>query len=130
MHKFKEIEHQTIDVPKYSGRCHEDTKRWQCKWSDPSGGQDLYGGWDSDGLKQFETVKRQITKLRRDNVEDYADLEGAQMARFAEKYKAEMKKKRKKNDGEDGEEVVVQPKKKKRVEKNKDTALTFDMEDI
>ena len=52
------------------------------------------------------------------------------MARFDEKYKAEMKKKRPNKDGEDGDEVVVQPKKKKRVEKNKDTALTFDMEDI
>jgi hypothetical protein len=130
MHKFKEVEHETIDVPKYSGRRPEETKRWKCKWSDPSGGQDLYGGWDSEGLKQFEEGRKQITKSRKDHAEDYAKIEEAQRKRFAEKYDAEMKKKRKKKDGEDGEPVAATAKRPKKAQKNKDTALSIEYDNI
>ena len=129
IHKWKEVEKMTSDVPKYSSRRHEETKRWYTKWSDPSGGQDLYGGWHSDGLKEFERIKKIIAKARKDHAEDFRVVEEGIVKRAAAKYQAEQKAKKGLSD-EDETEKPPQKKKRKKRSRNDDVEMEVNFDDF
>ena len=112
-HIWKEVEKKTADVPKWSSKRPEETKRWKAKYSDNCSGQDLYGGWSDEGITAFNKAQKAIKRMRKDDQERIGPIEQACVDRLAaahrekeeEKAKArgidlaELERKRKKKGG-------------------------------
>lgn len=78
MHKYKEMEKNKGDVPKYSKR-NVATHRFKAKHSDSCSGQAPYGGWSSAGIILFNKMKKMI----RDNRADHHQSARIQLAEEA-----------------------------------------------
>jgi hypothetical protein len=113
MHKWKEIEKNAGDVPKYS-KGNPKTHRFQAKYSDSCSGQSPYGGWGSDGLKRFNTIKAAIAKMREEEPDCIAIVESDAVKLLHDQAVAERKKKLEENGQEvPTDEDAILPKKKR-----------------
>lgn len=116
MHNYKEVEKKTGDIPKYSSKRHEETKQWKAKYSDSCSGNSPYGGWNKEGLVQFNTVKKEISNLRANKKEEILVVEKAAVKRFYALWLADRKRKAAENgrtiDDEDLEELAPSKKQK------------------
>jgi len=133
MHKRKEIDKIPGDIPKYSSKRHEETKMWMGKYSDSCSGNSPYGGWCTDGIKEFNRYRTQICDLRTDHFETIKKYEEDAMKRFYDAYITERKRKKKENgqpdDVEDaGSDQENSGKKQKTVDE--EVFAAFDEEDV
>ena len=100
IHKWKEVENNVADVPKYSSKHHEETKKWKGKYSDSCNGQNPYGGWDDDGLNRFLEVKEHISKMRKEEMERILPVDTTCADSLFAKHLANKKRKNKDADKE------------------------------
>ena len=136
MHKYKEVEKNPGNIPKYSSKRHEETKQWMSKYSDSCCGNSPYGGWSKEGIESFNQHGTIFKNLRKTNSLAYRNVEEAGMLRFSVAYEEERKRKRRENGFNDTDSGSGggSSRKKKRAriddpEENGGVLADFDMEE-
>lgn len=125
MHIWSNVDKKKGEIPKYSSKNHEQTKKWKGKYSDSCNGQSPYGGWEDDGLQKFEDIKKEITVLRKNEADRILEVERALNEKLQADAEAEKAKKRDDDGNSDGD----RPKKKAKKSKKKKSMVVISMDE-
>jgi len=129
MHNWKEVDKNPADIPKYSSKRHEETKKWMGKYSDSCSGNSPYAGWSLEGIKKFKQLMTEIKALREDDLEAILEIEQAAVDRFALQYQEDRKRKNAANGkGDDDDKDGADDDSSKRRRENPAEAVELEIE--
>lgn len=129
MHKYKEVENNKGDVPKYSKK-NVKTHRFKAKYSDSCSGQAPYGGWSSAGIIKFNEMKKMIKDNRANESARIQLAEEAAVQRFHDREVEERKQKMAlNNQAIPADDAAILPAKKRRKKTKAPVVLTENDED-